>query len=247
MLRALFCDDEPSYYKALSRALAAHDIAVDGRSVREAFFAACAEGSHDVLVVDWCLRTCEGTDVVAELRRRGETRPIALVSGLLAHTHGCELAARAGADLYVEKSKATAAWASLLRELAARPRRAAHASGTYSLEGLAGAVEIVGDEVRLHGVRVGMRRLERLVLAHLLARGGAVVSPEELTEVVWEQRRRPRTPEQERAARNRVAVAVSRFRLALGGAAGIVQTVAGGYRAAVAPWLAVSPPGSREA
>jgi DNA-binding response OmpR family regulator len=101
--RVLLLDDEAAVGRAVTTATHPVGITVDAVQEVQVFFEAVERKEHDVLIIDWNLRVCEGTEICERLRSQNETRPIALLSGKLDSEHARELALAAGADGYIEK------------------------------------------------------------------------------------------------------------------------------------------------
>lgn len=99
----LLLDDEEAVCRALVRLLRARGIQAKGCSSPDEFMALARTGKHRALLLDWNLRDREGTDLIAQLRSEGESRPIGLMSGNVTPSHGRELAEEAGADVFIPK------------------------------------------------------------------------------------------------------------------------------------------------
>jgi DNA-binding response OmpR family regulator len=228
-------DDEQSMLRALTRALRSHGIAIEGYSAVDEFHAAANRKPDIVALVDWGLRTCEGTEVVGCMRQRGDRRRIALVSGLLDVEHGKDLARRAGADCFIEKVKPAASWADEICGLAKLPLRAP--SGTFRLDPRtnATAIELHDGCVILHNHRIDLRAKEYRVLELLLERVGDQISFDELLARAFDVPAVPRSPQKERLLRGRVISTINRLRRALGSADKIIETDDCGYRIDLAP------------
>lgn len=99
----LLLDDETAVCRALVRLLGVRGIQTKGCSSPDEFMILARTGKHRALLVDWNLRDREGTDLIAQLRSEGESRPIGLMSGNVTPSHGRELAEEAGADVFIAK------------------------------------------------------------------------------------------------------------------------------------------------
>jgi DNA-binding response OmpR family regulator len=226
--RILLLDDDPMMLRAAARALEPHGIEVDGCEHVADFMRAARTGKHDALLIDWCLRKCEGTDVCTQLRKEGEERPIGLVSGQLDLEHGRDIAEAAGANCYIDKAtlhhNLVEAVRKLLQSADKRQRRVA-AEKTFRCAlreaGTVLSLELRGGHVILSNIVVRLRPKELELFEALLQRRGQVVSKDELARIVWGLRSTVRT--------SIVETWVSRLRTALGPAGGIIETVRGGY------------------
>ncbi len=221
--------------KAATLALRHHGILLDACQEVDDFIRAANTGEHGALVIDWNLRTCEGTELCARLRDGGETRPIVILSGKLDAEHGREIAEAAGADAYIEKPATAESMAcrikALLRSTETRLRTVPRAASTFRCavrsEGSIVTIELCEDRVILTNHVVHLRRKEFELFKCLLERAGQVVSKEKLLRLIWGSRATPST--------SIVETSMSRLRTHLGSAASIIETVRGGYRISVEP------------
>ncbi len=221
--RILVVDDEPDI-----TALVAYHLAKAGYRVSTAAngpdaLKAAREERPDVVVLDLMLPGASGYDVLAELRRREETRDVGVI--LLTarrdepdRIHGLTL----GADDYLTKPFSPPELAlrvsALLRRLAA-PSVSAGSTVT------AGPVTIdrSAHRVTVDGRHVQLTSTEYKLLLTLVERRGRVQSRPQLLETVWEAQPDIQT--------RTVDMHVQRLRTKLGGHGKLVETVRGfGYR-----------------
>ena len=221
--RILVVDDEPDI-----TALVAYHLAKAGYRVSTAAngpdaLKAAREERPDVVVLDLMLPGASGYDVLAELRRREETREVGVI--LLTarrdepdRIHGLTL----GADDYLTKpfspQELSLRVSALLRRLAA-PAVSAGATltaGPVSIDRSAHRVTVDGHELQLTST-------EYKLLLTLVERRGRVQSRPQLLETVWEAQPDIQT--------RTVDMHVQRLRTKLGGHGTLVETVRGfGYR-----------------
>ena len=242
MLRILLIDDEPLIGEALRRAVSPHGILLDAFTDLGLFLAAARTGEHAALVLDWNLRAAEGTALCLQLRRHGELRPIALLSGKLDADHARELAREAQADAFIPKPISAGDLVRALHSLAQLPKRAPLASGEYSLSSGANVTSFgLRPDTRhvvLRDHHIRLRATEFAIFRFLVARRGKDVSNEELIAQVLELPL-PRTLDAKQGQLHLLHVHISRLRGKLGDVE-IVRTVAGGYRIDAADLLAVA-------
>lgn len=238
--RVLLLDDEASISRAAALALRSYGIDLDSCEEVDHFIHLASTRRHRALIIDWNLRTCEGTDICARLRRDGEERPIAILSGKLDADHGREMAQATGADCYIAKPSAAEDLAheiwllldsrSSAKQHTAQVRAALpHGHRFQCLVRKDGSTLTIGlceDRVVISDYIVRLRPKELELLEVLLRRSGQVVSKDELARLVWGVRSAPTT--------SIVETSMSRLRTALGNAGGIIETVRGGYRISVA-------------
>jgi DNA-binding response OmpR family regulator len=216
VLRVLLIDDEPAIGRAVARALKGYDIAVEVHSDVDDFLKSARARTHRALLIDWNLRSCEGTELCATLRGEGDTRPIALVSGKLDVDHARDLARSAGADRYIEKATRASELARQIKNLARRRKRP---PTVYKC--VVGTIELRPGKIIVHDYTASPRPLEYQLLQYLLDHPGQVLSRERLAHGVWQKRIPTSTM---------VESAISRLRKLLGTAADLIETVPGGYR-----------------
>lgn len=233
MIRVLLLDDDAPFRSALARALRHAGMVVEAHATLESFLKAARAHRHDILLIDWNLRTSLGTWACESLRAEGETRPIAIISASLEIEFARAQAKKAGASDFIDKTSSPEEWRRRIATLAESPRQRTWSagSGVHLLDGVnaAASVELRDGAAILRGFRVALRPLEHDLLEHLLAHAGAVVSSEALIAAVWKEPP-ARTPEGLAAQRDRVVSTMSRLRKALGEAAEMIETVHGGYR-----------------
>ena len=219
----LVVDDEPDITGLVAYHLAKAGYRVaTARTGTEALKAA-REERPDLIVLDLMLPGVSGYDILAELRRRAETR----TTGVILLTARKEEADRIrglslGADDYLAKpfspQELVLRVAAVLRRLTA-PAVAAGgvlSVGPISLDGQAHRVTVEGREIELTAT-------EFKLLRTLMEREGRVQSRTELLQVVWQAQPDIQT--------RTVDMHVQRLRTKLGVAGEYVDTVRGvGYR-----------------
>jgi two-component system response regulator QseB len=179
-MRLLLAEDDAMIGESVSRGLRQDGFAVDwvrdGREAEEAL----AASVHDLVLLDLGLPRKEGLDLLRAMRRRGDSRPVLIVTArdsVADRVAGLD----AGADDYVQKPFE-------LTELAARVRALLRRR-----DGRASPVVEVGDitldpaahEVRVRGDVVAVSAREFALLEALLARPGAVLSRAQLEEKLY--------------------------------------------------------------
>ena len=221
--RILVVDDEPDI-----TALVAYHLAKEGYRVTTASTGADAlrsarEERPDLVVLDLMLPGLSGFDVLAELRRRDETREV----GVLLLTARKDEPDRIkgltlGADDYLAKpfspKELVLRVGAILRRLAA-PRVASGGrltAGPITLDRSAHRVTVAGKEIELTAT-------EFKLLDKLIERRDRVQSRTQLLESVWQAQPDIQT--------RTVDMHVQRLRAKLGGAGPWIETVRGvGYR-----------------
>ncbi len=181
--RILLVDDDPGLRLALSDRFESEGYSTETAADGDQGLARAAAEPFDVVILDVMLPGKGGFDVCRELRRRGVSTPVLLLSarGQVAdRVAGLQL----GADDYVVKPFEMA---ELLARIEARMRpRSGSEAGPLSRVRF-GSVEcdFDRDEVRVDGQEVELSGKELRLLRYLVEHQGATVSRDELLREVW--------------------------------------------------------------
>jgi DNA-binding response OmpR family regulator len=185
-MRLLLAEDDPQLGPTLARGLReqsyAVDLVVDGKT---AIFNASVN-AYDVIILDYMLPGVDGLAVARDVRRRGQTTPILVLTARGAirdRVAGLD----AGADDYLVKPFSFA-------ELLARLRALSRRSST-----LVATTITIGDlvlDTRSHmltkrGIEIPLTNKEYTLLEHLARNAGAVVSRMDITAHVWDDNHDP--------------------------------------------------------
>jgi two-component system response regulator QseB len=179
-MRLLLAEDDRMIGDALARGLRQDGFAVDWVQDGRAAELALAEKVHDLLVLDLGLPRTEGLDVLRAMRRRGDARPVLIVTARDAvadRVAGLD----AGADDYVVKPFDLTELAARLRALLRRSAGRAEPVVQF------GDIELhpVTREVRAGGESVALSPREFALLEALLERPGALLSRAQLEEKLY--------------------------------------------------------------
>ncbi|HMV34236.1 MAG: response regulator [Gemmatimonadales bacterium] len=221
--RILVVDDEPDI-----TALVAYHLAKAGYRVSTAAngpdaLKAAREERPDIVILDVMLPGASGYDVLAELRRREETRDVGVI--LLTarreepdRIRGLSL----GADDYLTKPFSPAELALRVHALLRRLAAPAVASGSTLAAGPI-AIDRSAHKVAVDGKEIELTATEYKLLLTLVERRGRVQTRPQLLETVWEAQPDIQT--------RTVDMHVQRLRTKLGEAGDLIETVRGfGYR-----------------
>ncbi len=221
--RILVVDDEPDI-----TALVAYHLAKAGYRVSTAAngpdaLKAAREEHPDIVILDVMLPGVSGYDVLAELRRREETRDVGVI--LLTarreepdRIRGLSL----GADDYLTKPFSPAELALRVNALLRRLAAPAVSSGSTLAAGPI-AIERSAHRVMVEGKEIELTATEYKLLLTLVERRGRVQTRPQLLETVWEAQPDIQT--------RTVDMHVQRLRTKLGPAGELIETVRGfGYR-----------------
>jgi DNA-binding response OmpR family regulator len=169
---------------------------VDG----EAGLAAALEQPYDVAIVDLMLPMRDGLSIIDELRRRGRTTPVLILSARRSVDDRVK-GLQAGGDDYLTKPFA---FAELLARVQALVRRASRSPEPTTLTVDDLVLDLLSRRVTRGGVALDLRPREFALLEYLMRNAGKVISKTMILSHVWEYSFDPQT--------NIVDVLVSRLR-----------------------------------
>ena len=199
-MHALIIEDDRAIAEFVARGLREAGFAVDVASDGEAGLAAALEQNPDVAIVDLMLPRRDGLSVIDELRRRGRSTPVLILSARRSvddRVRGLQ----AGGDDYLTKPFA---FAELLARVQALVRRASRAPDPTTLTVDDLTLDLLTRKVTRGGTTIELRPREFALLEYLLRNAGKVVSKTMILSHVWEYNFDPQT--------NIVDVLVSRLR-----------------------------------
>ena len=179
-MRLLLAEDDAMIGAAVLRGLRQDGFTVDWVRDGRAAELALADGVHEVLLLDLGLPRKQGLDVLAAMRRRGDARPVLIITArdaIADRVAGLD----AGADDYVVKPFD-------LDELAARVRALARRRGGPAQPKLChGGIELdpAQRDVTRDGVPIPLSPREFALLEALMTRPGAVLSRAQLEERLY--------------------------------------------------------------
>lgn len=180
-MRILLVEDEPKVARAVERGFAAegYDVAHEADGDRAA--ALLRDGGFDLVVLDLMLPGRDGFTILADVRSRGDTIPVLVLTArdaLEDRVKGLDL----GADDYLVKPFAFA-------ELIARVRALLRRGSAEVLRFVAGDLELdrVTRTVKRAGRAIDLTPREYEVLEYLLREPGRVVTRAMLARDVWKE------------------------------------------------------------
>ena len=199
-MRALLIEDDDTISEFVARGLREAGFAVDRERDGAAGLDAALNQSYDVAVVDVMLPKRDGLSVIEELRRRGVTTPVLILSARRSvddRVRGLQ----AGGDDYLTKPFAFAELLARVQALVRRASRTAEPT-TLTVEDL--VLDLLSRRVSRVGTAIDLRPREFALLEYLMRNTGEVVSKTMILSHVWEYNFDPQT--------NIVDVLVSRLR-----------------------------------
>jgi two-component system alkaline phosphatase synthesis response regulator PhoP len=185
--RLLLVEDEPGLVMTLTDRLIAEGYDVQSATTAPAGLKAGIDGAFDIILLDVMLPGGSGLDVCRELRQRGVTSPILMLTAkgqVVDKVVGLKL----GADDYVvkpfEMAELLARIEAVLRRSAA-PAPGAPGASVESFRFGNVSVDFRKAEVVKDGVAVDLSALEFKLLRYFVEHRGAVLSRDELLNEVW--------------------------------------------------------------
>jgi two-component system alkaline phosphatase synthesis response regulator PhoP len=181
--RVLLIEDEPGLRLTLSDRLASEGYSVETAADGEAGLSRAATGAYDLIVLDVMLPRMNGFDVCREVRQRGVTTPILMLTArgqVVDRVVGLKL----GADDYLTKPFETIELMARLEALLRRTQAGAQPGGDVYRFGDV-VVDFRRAEVTRAGKPVDLSAREFKLLRHFIEHRGATISREELLSDVW--------------------------------------------------------------
>ncbi len=181
--RLLLVEDEAGLRLTLSDRLGSEGYTVETASDGEAGLERAASGRYDLIVLDVMLPKMSGFDVCREVRQRGVTTPILMLTArgqVVDRVVGLKL----GADDYLTKPFETIELTARLEALLRRVPSGAQPGGDAYRFGDV-AVDFRKMEVMRGGALVELSAREFKLLRHLIAHRGATLSRDALLTDVW--------------------------------------------------------------
>ncbi len=181
-VRVLVVDDEVQLAEAVARGLRAEDFEVDLAHDGVDGLWRATEGSYAAIVLDVLLPGMNGFAVCRELRTRGVTTPILMLTakqGEHDEAEGLDL----GADDFLRKPFSFVVLVARLRALVRRGAGAVSANGALAIGDL--CVDPARRTCTRGGAEVRLTSRELDLLVALARRGGGVASKRELLAEVW--------------------------------------------------------------
>jgi two-component system OmpR family response regulator len=199
-MRALIIEDDQTIADFVAGGLREAGFAVDHAKDGEAGLQEALQHPYDVAIVDLMLPRRDGLSVIDELRRRGRSTPVLILSARRA-VDDRVLGLQAGGDDYLTKPFA---FAELLARVQALVRRATRAQEPARLVVGDLSLDLLTRKVARGSTPIELRPREFALLEYLMRNAGKVVSKTMILSHVWEYSFDPQT--------NVVDVLVSRLR-----------------------------------
>jgi two-component system alkaline phosphatase synthesis response regulator PhoP len=181
--RLLLVEDEAGLRLTLTDRLGSEGYRVETASDGEAGLAQASSGGYDLIVLDVMLPRMSGFDVCREVRQRGVTTPILMLTArgqVVDKVVGLKL----GADDYLTKPFETIELTARLEALLRRAPAGAQPGGhTYRFGDV--VVDFRSMEVMRAGAAVDLSAREFKLLRHFIAHRGATLSRDSLLAEVW--------------------------------------------------------------
>lgn len=179
-LSVLVVDDQADVVEVIERGLGAAGHAVDSALTGEAGLEKASSSTYDVIILDIMLPGIDGFEVARELRDRGVTTPILMLTSRDEETdviHGL----KEGADAYLPKPFRIGELDAHLRAL--RRRVGMDNRTVIQIEDV--EIDRVNRSVKRGSTQIALTKIEFKLLETLMLRPGRVFSKEELLHLVW--------------------------------------------------------------
>jgi two-component system OmpR family response regulator len=199
-MRALIIEDDQAIADFVARGLREAGYAVDHAKDGEEGLALALDTPHDVAIVDLMLPKRDGLSIIDELRRKGRSTPVLILSARRSvddRVHGLQ----AGGDDYLTKPFA---FAELLARVQALVRRASRTPEATTLTVGDLTMDLLSRKVTRGTTSIDLRPREFALLEYLMRNATKVVSKTMILSHVWSYNFDPQT--------NIVDVLVSRLR-----------------------------------
>ena len=199
-MRALIVEDDRTIAEFVARGLREAGFAVDQAADGETGLELALSEPYDVAIIDLMLPQRDGLSLIDELRRRGRTTPVLILSARRSvddRVRGLQ----SGGDDYLTKPFA---FAELLARVQALVRRATRAPEPTTLTLGDLTLDLLTRKVTRAGAPIDLRPREFALLEYLMRNSGKVVSKTMILSHVWDYTFDPQT--------NIVDVLVSRLR-----------------------------------
>ena len=200
VMHALIIEDDKAIADFIARGLREAGFAVDVATNGDEGLEAALTGQPDVAIVDLMLPGRDGLSVIDELRRRGRSTPVLILSARRSvddRVRGLQV----GGDDYLTKPFA---FAELLARVQALVRRATRTPEATTLTVSDLMLDLLSRKVTRGDQSIDLRPREFALLEYLMRNAGKVVSKTMILSHVWEYNFDPQT--------NIVDVLVSRLR-----------------------------------
>lgn len=183
-MRILLIEDDKRTSAHLRRGLAEAGHVVDVAGDGGTGLAMALEGIYDVAVVDRRLPVMDGLAVVRELRRKGESLPVLMLSALASTQQRVE-GLQAGCDAYLAKPYA---FVEVLARLEALLRPLTRAPGNSPGRLQVGELQLDSAQhlATRRGRSIALGPRETLILEKLMLHHGQVVTRSMLLESAWD-------------------------------------------------------------
>ncbi len=180
-MRILVVEDHEKVAQFIVKGLREEHFAVDHAATGAEGLSMARVGEYDAIVLDVMLPAKNGFEVVAELRAKGFTTPVLMLTAktnIEDRVQGLD----AGADDYLVKPFAFAEFLARIRALIRRRERDVPAP----LKVADLSLDVVSHEVTRGGQRIELTSREYSVLEFLLRNRGRVVTRTTMIEHVWD-------------------------------------------------------------
>src|SRR3954462_8457605 len=188
-MRALIIEDDQTIADFVARGLREAGFAVDVAADGDAGLELASSEPYDAAIVDLMLPKRDGLSVIDELRRRGRSTPVLILSARRTVDDRVK-GLQAGGDDYLTKPFA---FAELLARVQALVRRASRAPEPTTLTVDDLVLDLLSRRVTRGEVVIDLRPRECALLEDLMRNAGKVISKTMILSHVWDYSFDPQT------------------------------------------------------
>ena len=182
MKKILLIEDDVDLYALLKYNLEREGFALVGANTGKGAVDLCVRERPDLIILDIMLPRKNGMDVCRELRQRGVSTPILMLTAR-GQTADKVVGLKIGADDYLAKPFEMPELLARVEALLRRAPAFAGAGGVYQFGAI--RLDVRRTEVTLHGTPVTLSAKEFQLLRYLAEHRGTTVSRETLLSEVW--------------------------------------------------------------
>lgn len=187
-MRILVIEDEEEIASFIRKGLISENFVVDSASDGERGLGLAGVNDYDLLVLDIKLPKKDGIEVCREIRRRGKTVPIIMLS-VNSDTHTKVEALNIGADDYLTKPFSFEELLARIRALLRREKRIV--GPRFKVMDL--EMDTIAHEVRRAGELIPLNKKEFILLEYFMRNHGVTLTRSMILEHVWDMNADPFT------------------------------------------------------
>jgi two-component system copper resistance phosphate regulon response regulator CusR len=182
-MKILLIEDEEKVVKSLTRGLIEHHIEVDFALDGTAGWQLAGSNVYDVIVSDIIVPGINGTDLIRQLREKGNRTPVLLLTAL-SSTDDKVVGLEAGADDYLTKPFDFKELLARIKALSRRGKDPAPQRLTLSFYDI--EMNLTSREIYRENIKIELTPKEFALMEYFIRNQGRAISKAEIAEKVWE-------------------------------------------------------------